>query len=325
MQKIYTILALCLAVCWATPCDAADVYPFTMENGNVIEGTVSDMNEESFIIRRKIGTFSERVDLVYLSQETLKWIQQQPDYIKKGYHEYVDPFIELPEEEIHPPEINVRQPYRMPVPEPRVAFFSTLASPVGLLILMAIYAGNLFAAYEIAVFRGRPVALVCGLSAVMPFIGPILFISLSPEEKVSNYEEVAAPEVLEGNVAATGDTPPPPPPASVAKSGLGLAKASTAGAAAASGGLSGAVFSKDDTNFNRNFIETKFTEFFRVVPSAAIKNLVIAIKTVKREYVVTRITRISAGEMHVKLQQGAQEVSVGFGEIVKIEVRNKGA
>jgi hypothetical protein len=101
---------------------------------------------------------------------------------------------------------------------------------------------------------------------------------------------------------------------------LGLSKG---GAAAAGGGLAGAVFSKDDTTFNRSFIETKFTEFFRVVPSASIKNLVLSFKTVKREYVATRISRISGSDLHLQLQQGAKEVSLSFGEIIKIEVRNK--
>jgi hypothetical protein len=313
MQKIYSILALCLAICWTTPCGAAETHTFVMENGNIIEGNVSTMDEESLVIRNKSGIFTDRMDLVFLSQETLKWLKEDPKYA-----EFVDPFIELPEDEIHPPVINVRQPERMKQPDGKATFFSTLMTPVGFLLLFVFYGGNLFAAYEIAVFRGRPVALVCGLSAILPVIGPILFISLPGIESASHYD--SEPLADEGGAP---EAPPAPaaPAAPSGKPGLGLSKGGAA--APAGGGLAGAVFSKDDTNFNRNFIETKFTEFFRVVPSASIKNLVLSFKTVKREYVATRITRISGSDLHLQLQQGAKEVSLGFGEIIKIEVRNK--
>ena len=342
MQKIYTILALWLVCCWATPCHAAETYPFTLENGNVTEGRISVMDEESLVITKTNGTFTERIDLVYLSQDTLKYIQQHPEYIKKGYHQYVDPFIELPEEEIEPPEITVRQPERMERPDGKTTFFSTLTTPIGLLILGAVYLGNLFAAFEIAVFRGRPIPLVCGVSAVLPFIGPILFISMPGIETESTYDESYDDGVAAAPEAAPESAPSPGAPA--AKSGLGLdggpparshftvlespqgdglAKGVGAGVGGSGGGLAGSVFTKDDTQFNRSFIETKFSEFFRVVPSPSIKNLVLAFKTVKREFVATRITRISGSDLHLQLQQGSKEVSISFGEIVRIEVRNK--
>jgi len=317
MQKIYSILALCLAICWTTPCGAAETQTFVMENGNIIEGNVSAMDEESMVIRRKIGTFTDRIDLVFLSQETLLWLKAIPKYA-----EFVDPFIELPEDEIHPPVINDRQPGRMEQPDGKTTLFSTFSTPVGFLLIFAFYAGNLLAAYEIAVFRGRPVALVCGLSAILPVIGPILFISLPGIESVSQYDS----EPLVDDTGAPGAPPAPAAPAAPAapsgKPGLGISKGGAA-AGGGGGGLAGSVFSKDDTNFNRNFIETKFTEFFRVVPSASIKNLVLSFKTVKREYVATRISRISGSDLHLQLQQGAKEVSLSFGEIIKIEVRNK--
>lgn len=321
MQKIYTILALWLVCCWATPCHAAETYPFTLENGNVTEGRISVMDEESLVITKTNGTFTERIDLVYLSQDTLKYIQQHPEYTKKGYHQYVDPFIELPEEEIEPPEITVRQPERMERPDGKTTFFSTLTTPIGLLILGAVYLGNLFAAFEIAVFRGRPIPLVCGVSAVLPFIGPILFISMPGIETESTYDESYDDGVAAAPEAAPESAPAPGAPA--AKSGLGLAKGVGAGVGGSGGGLAGSVFTKDDTQFNRSFIETKFSEFFRVVPSPSIKNLVLAFKTVKREFVATRITRISGSDLHLQLQQGSKEVSISFGEIVRIEVRNK--
>ena len=48
----------------------------------------------------------------------------------------------------------------------------------------------------------------------------------------------------------------------------------------------------------------------------------LAFKTVKKEVVATRITRISAKDLYLR-SQGAQEVSLAFGEIMTIEVKRK--
>ena len=58
------------------------------------------------------------------------------------------------------------------------------------------------------------------------------------------------------------------------------------------------------------------------MPSTKIKGLVLAFKTVKKEVVATRITRISAKDLFLR-SQGAQEVTLAFGEIMTIEVQRK--
>ena len=319
MQKLFTILIVLLLMGTMGSQISADT--FIYENGNVREGRVSDINEESLVIRLDIGGFDDRIDLVYLSQETLKMLAENPEYTQ-----FVEPFIELPEEEIHPPQIVVKQPERMEKPEQRGGFMPTLASPVGILLLLALYVGNLFCAVEIARFRQRPVALVCGVSAILPVLGPLLFLLMPSLDHAStyheDYEEEAHAPVDEAPAPAAAAAPAATGPGT-GKSSLGLAKGNASGGSG--GGLEGSVFSKDDTTFNRNFFETKFTEFFRVVPSASIRNLVLVFKTVKREYVAKRITRISGSDLHIQLLQGAKEVSVSFGEIVQVEVKNKDA
>jgi len=151
-------------LCWAGSIHAAEDHPFTLENGNVIEGYIADMNEETLVIRRKTGDFSERLELVYLSQDTLNWIKEQPEYASKGYDVLVDPYLELPEEEIKPPIINVKEPERplKPVTREDASFMASLGSPIGLLLVVVLYLGNLYAAFHIALFMSRPVPLVCG-------------------------------------------------------------------------------------------------------------------------------------------------------------------
>jgi len=43
---------------------------------------------------------------------------------------------------------------------------------MGLLILLVLYGANLLAAYDIARYRNRPVAVVCGLSALLRWSAP---------------------------------------------------------------------------------------------------------------------------------------------------------
>ncbi len=312
MQRKKQILAWCLLMAvWLLPMSAE---VFKLENGNLYEGEVAALDEEGLVVRLKIGGFSERIDLVYLSQDTLKRLTETPKYT-----EFVEPFIELDEKEYHPPEIVVRQPERMARPEGRTSFFATLGSPMGSFVLLVILLSNLFVAYEVAIYRSRPIALVCGISFVLPVIGPIFFLSMPSLQVYGHHEEDVEEE--EGPVAVSA--PAPVGGGSGPRSKLGIShRAATTG-----GGntLDGSSFTKDDTTFNRNFFETTLTEFFRVVPSAPIKGLVVKIKTVKHEYVIKRITRISGTDLHAMLQQGSKEVSIRFGEITQIQVRSKDA
>ena len=115
-----------------------------------------------------------------------------------------------------------------------------------------------------------------------------------------------------------------PLPSGMQGSSLGLAgTGGPAGKAAANPAYS-QVYNRSNTTFDRRFFETKFTGFFRVVPADPEKDLVIVIKTPKQEMLATRVSRISASEIHLQLQRGT-EASVGFGEITEVSVRPKGA
>ena len=318
------MLVVVWASSWGLVAQAAETHAFTLENGNLVEGYIADMDEETLIVRKNRGDFSERIELVYLSQETLKWIKQQPSYLAKGYDQLVDPYLELPEEEIQPPIINVRDPERplQAVTKEDGSFAASLGSPIGLLLVLAVYFGNLYAALHIAQFMSRPVAVVCGVSAIFPVFGPILFACMPP--MVEESHAASAPDVPAAPSSGGAPPPPPPPPApgagAYAKPGLGVGLAKKGGAA--EGGLEGQVFSSNDTEFTKSFFETTFSEFFRAVPSPKIKGLVLAFKTVKKEVVATRITRISAKDLFLR-SQGAQEVTLAFGEIMTIEVQRK--
>lgn len=291
---------------------------FTLENGNRFEGQIARLDENGFIVRLSIGGFSELTELVYLSQETLRMLAENPKYT-----ELVEPFIDLPEEDMEPPQINVRQPNRLTLPDRQSGFLASFASPVGMFFIIVFYLGNLLAAFEVAVYRGRPAALVCGLAVILPVVAPIIFLSLPAVEWDEEETLTKEPEVVfEEKIA-----PIPPPPSSRApgiptmgQSKLGLKKS-----AAPTKGAEAKVFTRSSTEFNRHFFETTFPEFFRVVASPSIKDMVLEFKGPKKDVVARRITRISANELHLQLIATNKEIALGFGEILQVKLRHKDA
>ena len=286
---------------------------FKLTNGDVLKGEPSSFNDDGLVVRLDVGGFSPRVPWGRLTQETLKNLAEVPEA-----KEYVEPYIEIPievkaKERAERRRIDVVEPPRVPLVETKGGLFASLANPIGLFILGALYLANLYAALEVARWKGRPVALVVGVSALVPFLGPLIFAFLPPAAGgVSEaVEEAPAAEQTPVNPLANQNAP---------QSGLGLA-----GGAAAKGAANPAysqVYSKSNTTFDRRFFETKFSGFFRVVPADPEKDLVIAVKTARQEVRAVRVSRISGSEVHFQAQSGA-EVSVPFGEIMEVAVKPK--
>ena len=71
-----------------------------------------------------------------------------------------------------------------------------MGSPVGMLLLLLIYAANIYIAFEISVYRNYHPALVAGLAAVLPVLAPLVFICIPtripPTEE--EYDPNAPPE-----------------------------------------------------------------------------------------------------------------------------------
>src|SRR5262245_36565570 len=151
----------------------ADTY--TLANGENITGEllISSANDAGVQIRTGEGKY-EKVAWDRFSQEDLKKFVQ----VKK-MEPFVEPFIEItPEEKIKRTEVNVKQPVRLERPAGKSLFGAMFSSGLGLFIILLLYAANIFAGYEVSIFRAQPVALVCGVSAVLPLIGPIIFLCM---------------------------------------------------------------------------------------------------------------------------------------------------
>ena len=289
---------------------------YKLENGNIINGEVASADEDGVVFRLDVGGFSRREPWINFSQESLKELGKDPNLL-----DFVDPFIELPPEVLAERERKrqiVVQPVTGRIERPASpTFFGGFVSPIGFLILAILLGASVYAGYEVALFRNQPIPLVCGISAILPVLGPLIFLAMPTREMHSTQEAVAPEQAAAAAIVANplaGDAPR-------ASGGLSLA------AGAKSGGEQALpqTFARGDFTFNRRFFETKFPGFFRLVPSEAEKDLVLAIKGTKKEFLARRISRISSNEMHIQPLSGAGEVMVTFAEIASVTLRHKDA
>src|SRR5207253_3031994 len=202
---------------------------FKLANGNVLRGELASVDEDGLVVKLEVGGFSKREPWINFSQETLKELSKDPKVAP-----LVEPFIEL-----EPEQIKARERQKEVVVKPvsnrmersptKPGLVAAFVTPLGLTILAALMLANLYAAYEIALFRQQPVALVCGLSVLFPGLVPLIFLCLPPRVPHSDAQTVTA------EASAAGET-----------HGGVKAKTTSTFPAAPAGGLSLAAGSKPE-------------------------------------------------------------------------------
>lgn len=288
---------------------------FHLTNGDIVRGEPVSFDDDGMIVRLSIGGYSSRIGWSKLTQDTLKELAKNPEASK-----LVEPFIDEPPVQ----KEKAKKPVIVIKPVPRVnqlahaSVFASFSTPAGIAVLLVLFLGNLYAAYEVARYRNRSPGLVCGLSVVLPFVAPAIFLatpSAPPaEEEAAGMAE--APAATQAGKSTTGSLAKAP-----MASGLSIAQQAKGGSAAP--GQEQQSYKRGEFTFNRRFFETKFPSFFRVVPNDA--DLVLVIRSPKEEYVVKRISRITSNEMHLQLLKGGNEVSMPFAEVTEVHVRHKDA
>jgi hypothetical protein len=224
----------------------------------------------------------------------------------------------LPEIAVNAMELPVR-------PSGHPGILAIFTSPLGWMMLLILYGTNLFAGYEVALFRNQPLPTVCGLAAI-PFFGvasPIIFLALPTR---AGQEEESPPSGGEENPASY--TPPPLASATAA----GRAAPAEPGRRAMSADTppsaelpAPVVFQRGDYFFNRRFFETKLAGFFRVVLSAADQDLRIHVKAVRGDFVGKRISRITPSELYLEVfkENATADEMIPLVEILEVQIRHK--
>jgi hypothetical protein len=308
-------LLLMVAVTWQ--CSTAELLgaEYRMTNGDIIRGEAVAFDDDGLVIRRNIGGHTPRINWSRLSQESLIELAKNP----QAQH-FVEPFIDFPlvTKEREPKKEIILRPVPRVDRVQRPGLAAMFVAPAGIGLFLMMFLANLYAAYEIARFRNRPPALVVGLSAVLPVLGPILFLSLP--RATADEELVEHPEFA-GAAHGSGKITTGPMARTPMASGLSIAAVEKQTASASQ---TAQTYKRGEFTFNRRFFESKLPSFFRVVQSEADKDLVLIIKSSGGDYQAKRISRISSTDLHLQLLRGG-EVSAAFGDIHEVQVRHKDA
>lgn len=291
---------------------AARADSFQLIDGTALTGDIVTFNDGGVTFRMADDNYTN-VMWTKFSQDALRQLSKNPK-IKP----LVEPFIEIPESERpKKPEIKIREVLKLELPPGQSLLGALFSSPVGLFVLFVIYSANLYAGFEIAVVRARPVALVMGAAAVLPVLGPVIFLSLP-------MRVAAAPTTAEAPAdARIFNVPGQPEPAAAAPGGIHIAEASWQKPAH----TEPLIFQRGQFTFNRRFFETKFSNFFGMTRREADRDMVLTVKTTGGVFVVQRISRIAANEAHFEVVQGVtrREMMVPFGDIQEIQLKHKDA
>ena len=308
---------------------------FKLAGGETLTGELLATSANDAGVQVKLGEGEyRRVPWASFSQEDLKRFSKN-----QKLEALVEPFIEItPEEKIKRTEVpTIKQPPRLERPPSRSLLGAMFSSGLGALVLLVLYAANIWAGYEVSIFRAQPAALVCGVSAILPLAGPIIFLSMPTKipPPTESWEPApaaaaAASEAVNPMQAAGAEHP----------TGLKLADtgASTGEPGAADAGQPQAgqqrpslpastSFKRGQFTFNRRFFETKFPGFFGVVRRDADRDMVLLVKSARGEYIGERITRIAASDLHLQVHKGhaTEEVMIPFQDIQEITLKHKDA
>ena len=312
------IIGFCLCGLLAT----ANAQTYQLTDGTSVSGDVVSFNDDGVIFHTADDRYTDRLPWTKFSQDALKTLAKNPKL-----DVYAEPFIETPPAAPPQMEVNLRPVSRLVLPEKQSVIGALFSSSLGIIVLLLIYGTNVYAGFEVAIFRSRPPALVAGVSALLPILGPIIFLSMPTQiepgatQEDMQMETGAPPEAIAPpHAQAQAQEPQPATTESVQVAPAGWQQAAPSLPETQ-------VFQRGQFTFNRRFFETKFPGFFGMVRHGADKDLVLVVKTPRAQHVVQRISRISANDAHFEVVVGAahQEVMVPFGEIQEIQLKHKDA
>jgi hypothetical protein len=294
----------CLAGCsgWAQ----AQPQIFKLTDGSIISGRlVAPQDKFLQVALESGGSTPVYTNILWarLSQETLQELTA---------HRAAAPFARI---FLDPPardqasapvrKINIKMPPRLDRPQGGGLF----SSPVMLVVLLLVYAANVYAGWEIGAYRQWPPAMTAAVAAFVPIVGPAVFLAMpTHRHKVEEaWEPVQAEEgpvvVEEEPVAAVAEEPAKPTlPETI-------------------------VYPRGQFTFNRRFFETKFAGFLKMVPGEAERDKVIFIKSARGEYTGHRFSKVEPNEVFLQVRKGTatEDVMIPFSEIFEVQVKHKDA
>jgi hypothetical protein len=323
VRKTFWIIFAFLLCGWLATANA-DTYQLT--DGSSINGDVISVNDDGITFHTTDDKYTDRIPWSQFSQDTLKNLAKTPKIAP-----YAEPFIETPPPAPSQIQVTVHNVSRLDLPPKGSVISGLFSSSVGIILLLLVYAANIYAGYEVAIFRARPPSIVAGAAAFLPIIGPIIFLSMPtlmpPQTEEEMQMEAAAAQQATAAANASADMPTGAPPTEGETAPATALHIAATAPEAATAIPATQVFQRGQFTFNRRFFETKFSSFFGITRHGADKDMVLVVKTPKAQHIVERVTRISANDAFFEVAAGAgrQEVMVPFGEIQEIQLKHKNA
>jgi hypothetical protein len=302
----------------AVVCGAAEMN-IKFADGTTVKGELTAPSESGVVVKVD-GKLRPRTPWTRFSQETL--IELQKD---EKFRQFVDLLVvpQVDDAQLEaaakaastPKKINVKAVNHPSRITPRPGIIAGIFTPLGFVVFLVFWLTNIYAGYEVGIFRRFDVKKVCGISAVAPIVGPVVFLCMKTREReaqrpasiVANEAPDEVSEPGEGSATpAEVEAPPivetPKLPATVS-------------------------FKRGEFTFNRRFIETKFSGFMRLVPGEAEKDLVLYFSTARGEHKGKRISKVTQTDLQLVIQkeEAFAEVTIPFNDILEIQVRHKDA
>lgn len=270
----------------------------TLSDGSSFTGDVLRFDGNGLMLRLADSTYTN-LEWDKFSQDSLKQLSQNPKIAQ-----FAEPFIE-PSQPERPAqsEITVQLVKRLQNPAHPSVIAGIVGSPVGLFILLVLYAANLIAAYEIAIFKLRKPAEVMGLSAILPFVGPIVFLVMG--EKVESTDDLAPNEVV---TAPSGSAQNPGEQVPIVEVTHKTEEKKP----------EPQVFARGRFTFNKRFVETKFADFAGP-PKGEALNFIMELKTSKEKFTVERIMQINPSDVMLETVQRGQ-VTLLLSDILEVKL-----
>lgn len=277
----------------------ADTY--TLDGGGSVTGDVVKFDDNGMMLHMDGDTYTN-VPWAHFSQDSLKQL-----YANAKMKGFVEPFI-APDESARPPkpEIQVNPVTRMDRPANPSIFGGLFKSGLGLFILLLIYAANLYAAFEISIVKARSAAQVMGLSAVLPIIGPVIFL-IMPMYVYVPPPETPAPDAAPAHV-----------PGKKTQEQIQIAEASWKQQEEREKKPEPQIFARGKFTFNKRFLETRFAPWLGAADGEQAKKFSMELRTVKDVFNVERIAQVGATEIILEVPTG--QVTVALADIQEIKL-----
>ena len=310
------LLAICgLFLGMILPALKAGNYPLT--DGQTVVGEPISFNETGLIVRQSDGNVSTRIPWTKFTQSALTELAAEAKAPRDKA--YVEPFIEeVAEKEAKRKEIVIKKvepPARPKLGD--IGLGAGFSSPLFVTILIILYFANIYGAFEIAFFKNQPAWMVCGMAVVAPVVGPLVFLCIPGRMDVMAQTTMEAPAPIAeaaGEAALAADAP-----------AMESGESSAESVAATPTFPEPIVFRRGEFSFNRRFFETKLAGFFRLVPGEAEKDLVVAIKSSRGNFVGKRITRVTQEQIYLQVfkEEATHDEMIPFTEVNEVVIRHK--